>query len=220
MIEGHDHHQSKAGSDPLATALFQQQWQAYRKIIENNYTFHREAYGALRKVLIDEAIQPFRFLDIACGDASASVNALKGTRIAHYHGIDLSQAALDLARPALDMLACPVILECRDFVVALRDRIEAADVVWIGYSLHHLPATAKLVLMREIRTVVGNHGLFLVCEPASPDDEDRSGWLLRYERLNKPLWTALTPEEWGALMVHVRAADFPETNSRLHLSGR
>jgi hypothetical protein len=34
MIEGHDHHQSKAGSDPLATALFQQQWQAYRKIMK------------------------------------------------------------------------------------------------------------------------------------------------------------------------------------------
>jgi ubiquinone/menaquinone biosynthesis C-methylase UbiE len=219
MIEGSDHQQSGASSDPLATALFQRQWQAYRKIIENNYTFHREAYHVLHRLLMDEAIQPFRFLDIACGDASASVNALKGAQVARYHGIDLSQAALDLAKPALKSLACPVILECRDFAAGLRGCVEAADVVWIGYSLHHLRAPAKLALMREIRAGVASHGLFVVCEPASPDDEDRDGWLLRYERLNKPLWTALTPEEWGALIVHVRAADFPETNSRWHSLG-
>jgi SAM-dependent methyltransferase len=149
-----------------------------------------------------------------------TATALKGTRIAHYHGIDLSQAALDLARRVLAELTCPVILERRDYVEALRDYTERVDVVWIGYSLHHLRASAKLALMREIRGVVGDGGVFLMCEPASPDDEDRSAWLRRYERLNQPLWTALTPEEWDAVMTHVRAADFPETSSRWHALGR
>jgi len=169
--------------------------------------------------LVDEAVWPFRFLDIACGDARATVDALKGTRVAHYHGIDLSQAALDLASKALEALACPVTLDHRDFVEALRDRPEPVDVAWIGLSLHHLLAEAKLTLMREIRGVVGDSGLFLIYEPASTDDEDREAWLLRWERQNQPLWTALTPEEYEAMTAHVRANDFPETTSRWHSLG-
>src|SRR5262249_43482807 len=110
---------SAQSSNPAA-ALFEQEWLTYRKMVDNNYTFHREAYAELHRALVDEMARPFRFLDIACGDASVTVTALRGTRIAHYRGIDLSQAALDLARGALAELTCPVILERRDYVEALR----------------------------------------------------------------------------------------------------
>jgi hypothetical protein len=87
-------------------------------------------------------------------------------------------------------------------------------------SLHHLLAPAKLTLMREIRGAVGDRGLFLIYENASPDGEDRDAWLLRWERQNQPLWTALTPEEYEGMRAHVRANDFPETTSRWHSLGR
>jgi SAM-dependent methyltransferase len=216
-ISRHD----SAGAIPAepAAALFQQQWQLYRKFVDYNLLYHREAYGQLHRILVEEVVQPFRFLDIACGDASATVDALRGLRVAHYHGIDLSQAALDLARKNLEALACPVTLEHRDFVAALRDRPEPVDVAWIGLSLHHLLAPAKLDLMREIRSVVGDNGLFLIYENASPDAEDRDAYLLRWEHQNQPLWTALTPEEYEAMRAHVRAYDFLETNSRYHSLG-
>jgi hypothetical protein len=127
--------------DESAAALFQQQWQLYRKFVDNNYFYHREVYGQLHRILVEEAVQPFRFLDIACGDA-ATVETLKGTRVAHYYGIDLSQAALQLASKALESLGCPVTLDHRDFVGALRDWPEPVDVAWIGLSLHHLLAPA------------------------------------------------------------------------------
>jgi SAM-dependent methyltransferase len=218
MMANTDHGVGTESGNP-ASMLFEREWLIYRKFIDNNYTFHREAYGELRRVLVDEAVQPFRFLDIAC-DASMTARALSGTRVAHYHGIDLSEAALQLARSALAGLNCPVILERRDYVEALRDIREPMDVVWIGYSLHHLDAPAKLALMRDIRGVLADGGLFLMCEPTSPDGEDRSAWLRRYERLNQPLWAAMTPEEWDAVIAHVRAADFPETSSRWHTLGR
>ena len=85
------HYQATGDGRDEAVALFQQQWQLYRKFLDNNYFYHREVYGQLRRILVDDAVQPFRFLDIACGDARATVEALKGTRVAHYHGIDLSQ---------------------------------------------------------------------------------------------------------------------------------
>ena len=70
----------------------------------------------------------------------AIVETLKGTRVAHYYGIALSSAALELARKALESLGCPVTLDHRDFVEALRDWPESVDVAWIGLSLHHLLA--------------------------------------------------------------------------------
>src|SRR2546422_4024025 len=102
-----------------AVTLFQQQWRVYRKVIDHNYMQHREVYARVHQVLVEEATQPFRFLDIACGDATSTVAALQGTRVASYHGIDLSGAAIDLARGALRQLDCPVTLEQRDFAAAL-----------------------------------------------------------------------------------------------------
>ena len=199
--------------------LFQRQWKLYRKVVDNNYLFHREAYAQLRRILVGEAVQAFRFLDIACGDARATADALKGTRVAHYHGIDLSQPALNLAANALTTLRCPIMLDRADFVEALRNWSQPVDVAWIGLSLHHLMAPAKLALMRKIRGMVGGHGLFLIYEDASPDGEDRTAWLRRHDR-QKPSWTALTLEEWDAITAHVHTADFPETASRWHSLGR
>jgi SAM-dependent methyltransferase len=136
------------------TALFQKQWQVYRKVVDNNYLFHREAYNCLHRILVDEAVRPFRFLDLACGDAGATVGALEGTQPASYHGVDICQAALELASEALEPLVCPVTLDHRDFVEAVRDHPEPVDVAWISLSLHHLLAPAKLGVMRQMRNVV------------------------------------------------------------------
>jgi hypothetical protein len=113
-----------------------------------------------------------------------------------------------------------VTLDHRDFVEALRDWPESVDVAWIGLSLHHLLAPAKLSLMGEIRGIVGDSGFFLIYENASPDGEDRDAWLRRWERQNQPLWTALTVKEYEAMAAHVRAYDFPETTSQWQSLGR
>ena len=142
---------------------------------------------------------------------STSTAALQGTRIAHYHGIDLSAAALELARQALAGLACPVTLQQADFVEALGDHVAPVDVAWIGLSLHHLPTLEKLVVMRQLQRIVGEDGLLLLYEIASPDGEDRAGWLRRYERQHVA-WTAYSPADWEVMWAHVQAADFPETS--------
>jgi ubiquinone/menaquinone biosynthesis C-methylase UbiE len=215
----HAHDLDSINASP-ALDLFQREWRTYRKVVENNYMFHREVYRQLRSILIAEAPQPFRFLDVACGDASASVRALKGTLVSHYHGIDLSGPALDLAHNAVGALGCQVTLENRDIREALVNWTRPIDVAWIGQSLHHFSRPEKLDVMRDVRRVIGAGGLFLIWEPASPDGEDREGWLRRFELACRPLWTALTPKEWGAMLTHVRTADHPETNSEWRSLGR
>lgn len=199
-------------SDEPAQAIFQREWRVYRTMVDQNYLFHREAYACLHQLLIEEVSYPFRFLDVACGDATASAAALAGTHIALYDGIDLSAAALELARDALSALDCPVTLEQADFVDALREWSTPVDVAWIGLSLHHLMTAEKLEVMRDIRRILRPGGRFLLYEDASPDGETREEWLRRWDAQG-PFWTAFTPDELAIVNGHVHAADFPETVS-------
>jgi SAM-dependent methyltransferase len=167
----------------------------------------------LHRELVEAVNRPFRFLDLACGDASMTVAALQGTAVIHYHGIDLSAPALALARQTVAALPCPVELEQGDFVAAMRARPEPADVVWIGLSLHHLQTPDKQVLMREVRSAVGASGRFIIYEPTRHKGESRPAFLDRFELAYYSAWTALTPDEWAAILAHVRTADFPEPAS-------
>jgi SAM-dependent methyltransferase len=202
-----------------AAAVFQREWGVYRKIVDHNYLFHREAYRHLRRILVEDALPPFRILDLACGDASATAGALKGLEVASYCGVDLSAVALDLARAALADLGWPVSLREGDFVDALADWCEPVDVIWVGLSLHHLRAPAKLEAMRAARRALGRRGMLLAYENTSPDDANRAGWLERWD-LQEHEWSGLAPKEWRRIRAHVRTHDYPETVSRWRQLGR
>ena len=194
-----------------AAILFQQDWQLYRKMVDNNFLFHREAYARLHEALSEREVA-FRFLDIACGDASASVTALTGTRIASYHGIDRSSVALAMAAEALRPLGCPVQLEEGDFTEVLPRWRDPVDVAWVGLSLHHLGVAGKLAILGEIRRIVGGGGELLIFENTSPDGESRDAWLDRWD-LQRPDWSAYSDAEFERMAAHVHSSDFPETDS-------
>lgn len=198
--------------------FFQRDWQIYRKVIDNNYLFHREAYSCLHHVLVHEMAKPFTFLDIACGDADASLSALQGTGIGAYEGIDLSRAALDIADRALPRLGCPFVLNEGDFTELLPERLDPVDVAWIGLSLHHLQHAEKLALLRTVRLLTGEGGRLLIYENTSPDGEEREGWMERWDA-QRPFWTALDADEWEIVCRHVSTADYPETVSGWHALG-
>jgi len=199
--------------DAQAMHDFWHEWQVYSKVVDHDYFSHQAVRAVLNRQLVEVVNRPFRFLDLACGDARMTVAALQGTPVIHYHGIDLSAPALEMARKTVAALSCPVELEQEDFVAAMRDGPEPADVVWIGLSLHHLQTPDKEDLMRAVRATVGPHGLFLIFEPARRDMESRPEFLDRFEQTYHSAWTALTPAEWTSILTHVRAADFPEPAS-------
>jgi hypothetical protein len=182
-------HQFQPGGavvDAAALAQFQEQWATYRKLVESDYLSHIEVGRILQETLNQVFASPFCFLDIACGDATMMKAALRGTRVRHYHGIDLSQAALELAAANLAGVPFEVDLDHRDFVEAMMGRPDHAEAAWCS-------------------------GIFLLYEPTRRADEDRAGFLDRFMRTNQPLWTALTPAEWDQIWHHVSTCDFPET---------
>ena len=198
---------------PSDQTIFLNNWATYRKVLTSNYMFHREVYSLVRQIVTSEIARPFTFLDIACGDALATRQAIAGTSIVSYFGIDISEQALALARDTLSVLGCPVILQKRDFVEALTDWREPVDVVWVGQSVHHLTTIAKLDMMRMVWRIVPEDGIFLIWEPTLLDGETSKGWMARFDALRTD-WSLLSDDEWNAMRDHCAAADYQETEER------
>ena len=144
-IHIHHFHSKGAVADEAALEQFQKQWATYQKLVDTDALAHKEVGGILHGAL--KAIpKPFAFVDIACGDAGQMRQALAGTKVSHYHGIDLSEPALELAAKNLAGVPFEVELDHRDFVTALTRRPEPADAGWCGLSIHHLSTEGKLSL--------------------------------------------------------------------------
>lgn len=210
MVNVHIHQFAPGGAvvDANAMIQFQKQWNAYQKLVDSDVLSHRAAGETLHRALAAVA-KPFTFLDIACGDASLTKRALAGTRVSHYHGIDLSEPAIELAAKMLDGFPYDVDLDHEDFVTGLEERAEPADIAWCGLSIHHLVTEDKLKLLTAIRASTGSS--LIIYEPTRRDGEDRDQWLRRFLAAQVPTWTALTAEERDQIIHHIETSDLPET---------
>jgi hypothetical protein len=196
-------------ADEAALEQFQQQWATYQKLVDSDALSHK-AVGKLLNAALNAAFTtPFAFLDIACGDASQMKAALKGTTVGHYHGIDLSQPALDLAAKNLASQPYEVELDHSDFVEAITKRPEPADAAWCSLSIHHLDTDGKRRLLEAVRAATST--VLMIYEPTRQPGEDRDGYLERFRRVNRPAWTMLDDSEWEQIDQHVTNCDLPET---------
>lgn len=200
-----------ASLDAAALEQFQQQWASYQKLVDADCLAHKQVGTILHATLGRAFAQPFSLLDIACGDASEMRQALAGTNIRHYHGIDLSEPALELAAANLKDMTFEVELDHRDFIEALSARPEPADMSWCSLSIHHLPTDGKRRLMQALRSSA--RAFLMIYEPTRQDGEKREAYLERFRRVNRPVWTMLSPEEWAQIDHHVTNCDLPETTA-------
>ena len=215
----HIHHVAPGGAvdDEDALEQFQAQWATYQKMVDHDSLSHARVGAILHGALLPIA-EPFDFVDIACGDAGQMKRALGGTKVRHYHGIDLSEPALELAAKNLTGVPFEIDLDHRDFVEALTRRPEPADVAWCGLSIHHLATNGKRKLLEAIHG--STKDFLMIYEPTLAEGEDRTGYLERFQRVNKPLWTYYTPEEWAQIYRHVSTCDLPESAATWLALGR
>jgi len=202
-----------------AQALFNRELATYRKFTAHNLMFHREVYGLLRDMLVNEVPPQFAFLDLGCGDASASVAMLAGLPIGRYHGVDLSDRSLEIAAQNLAALSCDVALQRSDFGAALSTWNAPVDVVWIGQSLHHYQSAEKRRTMKAARAALRQHGIFMIWEPVLRPGEDRLGWVERLAAM-RPDWQVLSDQEFANMKQHSILADYPETRDDWIAMGR
>lgn len=202
-----------------AEAFFQE-WRIYRKVVEHNYLYHREVYTLLHEFLLSRLCRPFTLLDLGCGDAESIVQALEGTAVSGYVGVDLAKGALALAGKNLCRLPCGHRLVEKDYYEFMRQSPAQAEVIWMGLTFHHLPLPQKAAFLGLARQTLPPGGHLLMFEPTLLEGETREQFLDRSLGVAWRLWQALSREEMQKLDDHVSRCDFPEEVSVLTRMGR
>ncbi len=196
---------------PDAAGFFDQ-LSFYEQVLDRNYMFHDEIYRGVARCLAEHfADRPFSVLDLGCGGARHFGRALAGRSILSYTGYDLSEAPLPHARRNLAALGCPVDLHAGDLLDALRQEARSFDLVFCGFSLHHLAAADKAEFFRLARRCMSAGGLLLIVDIAREENEDRPLYLDRYCGWIRSEWNGMAPEGVDAICRHIRDFDFPET---------
>jgi hypothetical protein len=65
----------------MPNELFNHQWQIYQKVLKHNYMGHQEIYQIWREFLNRFCQQPFKLLDLGCGDACFTSQFLRDSNL-------------------------------------------------------------------------------------------------------------------------------------------
>jgi SAM-dependent methyltransferase len=194
------------------SAKFFDDWSMYEQVLDNDYMFHAAIYRGVERHLAKYfGARPISILDLGCGSARHFSAALDGRSVAAYTGYDLSEAPLTAARRNLEGLGCSVDLRRGDLLQALRNENGAFDLIFCGFSLHHLTAEDKAEFCRLAHRRLAADGMLLVIDPAREEDEPRPVYLDRYCGWIHEDWEAMSPEALDAICEHIRNNDYPET---------
>jgi len=191
-------------------------WTLYRKVLANNYMFHREIYQSVAERLHGQlGMKPFKLLDLGCGDASYLAKALKGTAISHYTGYDLSAPALALAAENIGPLGCDTTLVNGDFMAGLVHAAGPFDVIFTSFAMHHLHHPEKAECFKLARAALSDGGFLLMIDTLRDPGQSLPDYLNAYCQWLEATWQQLETQEIAAACQHIRDNDLPETAHNL-----
>jgi len=128
--------------------------------------------------------------------------------------MDCSPVALKLAEQNLSEAHFSRRLVQGDFFRDLTSLSGSFDVVFIGLSLHHLPALDKGKFLASLRPRINPGGGLVFFEPAFQEGELRADYMERFSSHAHASFSSMSPEQIREMVVHVTGADFPESPSR------
>lgn len=193
----------------MADRLFEE-WQVYEKLLIHDYMDHRAFFGRLRQEIGSRFDRPVAVLDLGCGDLAPILPLLREITVAHYVGVDESEAALGAASARLAGCAFPARLVQRDLRLALEELDERFDVIVASFSLHHLADPGdKRATFAACRRLLGKDGFIALIDVFSAEGEPREVYVDRWIAHADQRYATLQPEEKQILFDHVRARDYP-----------
>ncbi len=213
--------------------FFNEQWKLYQKILNHNYMGHCEIYSTLREFLLGYFQQPFKMLDLGCGDASFTSQALLNSIITSYQGVDLSVPALEIAKDNMAKIQCDTSFtqgNLSQFVPELvSSQQNSFDIILSSFVLHHLSLEEKDSIIGQIKNLLTSNGVFILIDVVRKEGEDRENYLKCYlDNVQKywsylkcyldnvqKYWSLITPQEYLMLANHISSSDFPEPQQTL-----
>jgi cyclopropane fatty-acyl-phospholipid synthase-like methyltransferase len=216
--------QTTENSLNYSNEIFNSQWELYQKILNNNYMEHKEFYGILHNFIINYFQKPFTMLELGCGDASFSVQALLNSSITAYSGIDLSNTALEIANNNMALIDCEKNFTLGNFSTVISEISENKekkfDLILASFTLHHLTLEEKESIIGKLGHLLNEDGVFILIDITRKEKENREDYLKRYLNNINQHWSILKPEEISMVDEHISSSDFPETEETLFKIGR
>lgn len=214
---------SKKDSQSISSSsneLFNNQWTIYQKVLNNNYLGHREIYDILHKFLVSHFQKPFKMLELGCGDASFTAQALLDTSVDSYTGIDISKAALEIANLNMASIQCPKSFTEGDFSELVPEMVKNQqnnfDIILISFALHHLLLEQKDYIIGQLFNLLADNGVFILIDIVRKPEEDRETYMRRYLLEIQKNWSLITGDEYSITTNHILSDDFPETQQTLY----
>jgi ubiquinone/menaquinone biosynthesis C-methylase UbiE len=183
----------------------------YRAVVDADYMHHAELVTALA-AWAHKQPEPLRIVDLGCGDASLATQAFANANVASYHGVDVSDAASDVARNNVSIWPGRAQIIAGNLADFLRSQPDgSANLVLASYSIHHFASDAKVKLIEHCRRVLTTAGTFIWIDAVCRDGESRRAYIDRLTHAMANDWTALNTDQRERACTHVRESDFPET---------
>src|SRR5262245_1143056 len=150
-----------------------EQWAMYDAVIQADYMKHAELVVTLA-VWARKQNAPLRIVDLGCGDAWLATHAFRDADVESYHGVDVSDSAVERAREHTAIWPGRAEVVAGNLADFLRSQPDASDnVVLASYSIHHFSSEAKIALIAECHRVLDSGGTFLWIDAVRNDDESR-----------------------------------------------
>lgn len=204
--EGRNMNQTSVHGDPA----FFEQWAIYQSVIANNYMFHAEIIDIMHQQFSGSG-EPLSVLDLGCGDAYIVSNSVPTQRELHYHGIDNSGMALNIARQNLTAFQGDIRLTRNDFLRELEQARDTFDVIVCSYTLHHLPRAGKRRLLALAGQRLTAAGVFIFYDVETGDAETQDAYKQRMYTVMRQEWRKLDANSLQGVINHIEANDQPES---------
>lgn len=206
------------GANPTGgrAARFFDEWSIYDRVLDRDYMFHDGIYRGIARWLAERyAGRSFAVLDLGCGSARHFSRALEGRSVSRYAGYDLSDVALGHAQQNLARLGCPLELRRVELLEGLRAGGDRFDLIFCGFSLHHLSAADKALFFESAHRRLAPGGMLLLVDTMREEEETLPVYLDHYLGWIRSEWKAMSAAEIDAISDHIRNNDFPDTAAAL-----
>jgi ubiquinone/menaquinone biosynthesis C-methylase UbiE len=208
------------GSKEAADNRLFREWDAYEKVVRNDYMHHRDFFAALACEVENRLDGPLWLVDLGCGDCGPVMPLFERFDIGGYVGIDESETASARARSRLAKMPCPSELRCGSMIEELHRVQGRHNLVLASYSLHHLSREQKQEVLEQSRRLLRRDGILAVVDIFLEDKESPERYMERWVDHARRNFSALSAEEMQALLAHVYCHDIPETVSVYRRLGR
>lgn len=203
--------------------FFEQQWQTYRSVIDNDWMEHRHVTAACAAALESWMTEHpdrrgrARLLDLGCGDLAQMAPVLRELPLGAFVGVDIAEQVLPMARAALGSVSFATEFHHADVSAFVAANCEAFDLVQTSFVLHHLADDEKALFLSALRRRIRPDGVFLWADVFCASGESRLDYLARYTRRVRRDWDAIAIDAREAIVTHINAYDFPADRGSIAL---